>query len=108
MIVAIEQISWNQLHLLKLLYASYIFLWRQAEKAGVFYSADKCFETRADPSIIFDKQILKFGRHVCRHLLRDHARDFGVEFESLRQREIFEISARAQKTIGSHLNIWFI
>ena len=103
MIVAIEQISWNQLHLLKLLYASYIFLWRQAEKAGVFYSADKCFETRADPSIIFDKQILKFGRHVCRHLLRDHARDFGVEFESLRQREIFEISARAQKTIGSHL-----
>ena len=26
--------------------------------------------------------------------LRDHARDFGVEFESLRDRDIFEISAR--------------
>ena len=37
-------------------------------------------------------------------LLRDPARDFGVEFESLRHREIFEISARAdKKTIGSHL-----
>ena len=30
-------------------------------------------------------------------LLRDLARDFGVEFESLRHREIFEISARAAK-----------
>ena len=28
-------------------------------------------------------------------LLRDLARDFGVEFESLRHREIFEISAGA-------------
>ena len=37
------------------------------------------------------------------NLLRDPARDFGVEFESLRHREIFEISARGQKTIGSHL-----
>ena len=59
MIVAIEQISWNQLHLLKLLYASYIFLLRQAGKAGVFYSADRCFETGTDPRNIFDKQILK-------------------------------------------------
>ena len=39
-------------------------------------------------------------------LLRDPARDFGVEFESLRHREIFEISARGQKTIGSHLNLF--
>ena len=38
-------------------------------------------------------------------LLRDLARDFGVEFESLRHREIFEISARGQKTIGSHLKV---
>ena len=38
-------------------------------------------------------------------LLRDPARDFGVEFESLCHREIFEISARGQKTIGSHLNL---
>ena len=37
-------------------------------------------------------------------LLHDSARDFGVEFESLRHREIFEISTRAdKKTIGSHL-----
>ena len=41
------------------LHASYIFLLRQAGKAGVFYSADKCFETGADPRNIFDKQILK-------------------------------------------------
>ena len=32
-------------------------------------------------------------------LLCDHARYFGVEFESLRQREIFEISARADKKL---------
>ena len=39
-------------------------------------------------------------------LLRDPARDFGVEFESLRHREIFEISMRAdKKTIGSHLKL---
>ena len=34
-------------------------------------------------------------------LLRDSARDFSVE--SLRHHEIFEIRARGQKTIGSHL-----
>ena len=32
-------------------------------------------------------------------LLRDPARDFGVEFESLRHREIFEISAHADKKL---------
>ena len=38
-------------------------------------------------------------------LLRDPARDFGVEFESLRHREIFEISARAdKKQKGATLN----
>ena len=41
-------------------------------------------------------------------LLRDPARDFGVEFESLRHREIFEINTRAdKKTIGSHLKCHF-
>ena len=30
-------------------------------------------------------------------LLRDHMRNFGVELESLHHREIFEISARADK-----------
>ena len=41
-------------------------------------------------------------------LLRDSARDFNVEIESSRHREIFEISSRAVqklvKTIGSHLD----
>ena len=32
-------------------------------------------------------------------LLRDPARDFGVEFESLRHREIFKISTRADKKL---------
>ena len=32
-------------------------------------------------------------------LLRDPARDFGVESESLRHREIFEISARVDKKL---------
>ena len=32
-------------------------------------------------------------------LLCDPARDFGVEFESLRHREIFEISTRADKKL---------
>ena len=32
-------------------------------------------------------------------LLRDPARDFSVEFESLRHREIFEISVRADKKL---------
>ena len=31
--------------------------------------------------------------------LRDPAHDFGVVFESLRHREIFEISARADKKL---------
>ena len=49
----------NQLHLLKLLHTSYIFLLRQAAKGRVFYSVNKCFETGADPSNIFEKQISK-------------------------------------------------
>ena len=32
-------------------------------------------------------------------LLRNPARDFGVEFESLHHREIFEISAHADKKL---------
>ena len=32
-------------------------------------------------------------------LLRDPARDFGVEFESLRHGEIFEINVRADKKL---------
>ena len=94
MIVAIEQITWNHLQ------ATYIFLLRQAGKAGVFYSADKCFETGADPRNIFDKTNFKsLEAMFVGILLRDLARDFGVEFESLRHREIFEISARADKKL---------
>ena len=38
-------------------------------------------------------------------LLRDPVRDFSVEFESVRHREIFEISARAdKKQWGATLN----
>ena len=48
----------NQLHWLELQQISYISLLNQAGKGGVFYSADKCFETGADPHNIkfFDKQ----------------------------------------------------
>ena len=39
-------------------------------------------------------------------LLRDPMRDFGVEFESLRHHEIFEISARADKKLqGATLRV---
>ena len=99
MIVAIEQITGNQLHLLKLLHALYIFLLRQAGKAGVSYSADKCFETGADPLNIFNKQIVKVWRPCLSAFNCVIPRDFGVEFESLRHREIFEISARADKKL---------
>ena len=72
----------------------------QARKGRVFYSADKCFETGADPRNIFDKQILKVWTPLfVGILLCDPARDFGVEFESLRHREIFEISEHADKKL---------
>ena len=90
-----------QLHWLKLLHASYIFLLSQAGKGRVFYSVDKCFESGADPRNIFDKQILikKLDTIFVGISLRDLARDFGVEFESLRHREIFENSARADRKL---------
>ena len=50
----------NQLHWLDLLDTWYISLLNQTVKGRVFYSADKCFETEADPRNIFDKQSLKF------------------------------------------------
>ena len=49
----------NQLQWLELLHTSYVSLLNQTGKGRVFYSVDKCFETRADPRNIFDKQILK-------------------------------------------------
>ena len=50
----------NHLHWLELLDTWYISLLNQTVKGRVFYSADKCFETEADPRNIFDKQSLKF------------------------------------------------
>ena len=106
----------NQLNLLKLLHTSYTFLLSQAAKGRVFYSVDKCFKTGADPSNIFDKPILKvwtpcLSAFYC--VIMDNketqsfydpwcdlARDFGgVEFERLRHRESFEISARLDKKL---------
>ena len=49
----------NRLYWLKPLYYLYISLLNQVGKGRVLYSVDKCFETGADPRIIFDKQILK-------------------------------------------------
>ena len=94
----------NQLYWLKLLHTSYISLLNQVGKGRVFYSVDKCFETGADPRIIFDKQILKVWTQSLDTifvgiLLRDFACDFGIEFESSRHREIFEISLRAVKKL---------
>ena len=57
----------NQLHWLELLHTSYISLLNQAGKGKASHSVDKCFETGAYPRSVFDKQILKFGRHACRH-----------------------------------------
>ena len=39
-------------------------------------------------------------------LLRDFEREIGVEFESSRHHEIFEISARAEKKLEGATNIW--
>ena len=48
-------------------HTSIISLLNQAGEGRVFYSVDECSETGADPRNILDKQILKVGRHVCRH-----------------------------------------
>ena len=51
----------NHLHWLELLHASYIFLLNEAGEGRIFYSVNKCFETRADARNVFDKQILKIS-----------------------------------------------
>ena len=79
----------------------------QAGKGRVFYSVDNCFETGADPRNIFHKQIFENLDAVFGDiLLCDSARDFDVQFESSRHREIFEFSSRAvKKSIGSYLKV---
>ena len=106
MIVAIEQMTWNQLHWLKLLHASYIFLLRQAGKAGVFYSADRCFKTGTDPRNVFDKQIVKvwtpcLSAFYCVTL----AWLWRGVWKLAPSRDFRNQRARGQKTIGSHLKV---
>ena len=96
----------NQLHWLKLLHASYIFLSSQAGKGRVFYSVDKPFKTGADPRNIFDKQ--KFGHHVCRHFtVWSHARLWRGVWMLAPLQYFWNQRAREQKTIGSHLKKQF-
>ena len=78
----------HQRHWLELLHTSYISLLNQAGKVRVFYSVNKCFETRGDLHNIH-KQILKIDAMFVGILLRDSTREFGVEIESSRHREIF-------------------
>ena len=107
MIVAIEQITWSQLHWLKLLHASYIFLLRQAGKGRVFYSADNRFETGADPRNVFDKQILKVWKPCLSAFYCVIPRATLVW--SLKACDIARFSnqrARGQQTIGSHLKLF--
>ena len=95
----------NQLHWLKLLHTSYIFLLSQTAKGRVFYSIDKCFETRADPRNIFDKEILKVWTPCLPSFYCGISR--ATLAWSLNACAIakFWKSARARglKTIGSHL-----
>ena len=73
----------------------------------VFYSVDKCFENEADPHNIFDKQIKKeMDAMFVGVLLRDFARDFGVEFESSRHDEIFESARARHKTVRTLKPFW--
>ena len=95
----------NQLHWLKLLHTSYIFLLSQTAKSKVFYSIDKCFETGADPRNIFDKEILKVWMPCLSSFYCVISR--ATLAWSLNACAIarFSKSARARtKTIGSHLN----
>ena len=101
---AIEQITWNQLHWLKLLHASYIFLWRQTGRGRVFHSADKCYEPGADPRNIFHKQLLKVWKPYLSVFYCAIPR--GV-WNLAPSRDFRNKRARGQKTIGSHLNVCF-
>ena len=80
------------------------FLLRQAGKAGVFYSPDKCFETGADTHDIFNKQISKvwtkcLSAFYC--VIPSATLAWSLKACALAR---FSKSARARlKTIGSHL-----
>ena len=82
----------NKLHWLKTPACLVHFSLRQAGKGKVLYSVEQCFETGANPRNIFVSMFVGI-------LLRDLARDFGVEFERLHHHKIFEISAHADKKL---------
>ena len=71
----------------------------------VFYSFDKCFETGADPRNSYEKQIWKFGCHVCRHFNTwSRARLLRRVWKLASSRDFRNQLAHGRKTIGSHLN----
>ena len=76
----------------------------QAGKAGVFYSADKCFETGADPRNIFDKQILKIWTPclLAFYWMIPRA-TLGRVWKLAPSQEFRNQLERGQKTIGSYL-----
>ena len=85
----------------------HFFLLGQAGKGRVFDSADKCFETGADPRNSFDKQILKVWTPCLSAFYRVIPR--ATLAWSLNACAIarFSKSARARtKTIGSHLKLY--
>ena len=58
------------------------FSLNQVHKDRVLYSVDKNFETKGDSLNFCDEQILKCGRHVCRHNVI-FARDFRIVAHSV-------------------------
>ena len=82
---------------LKLLHTSYLSPLNQVQKNRVLYSVDKHFETKGDSRNFCNKQLLKCGRHVCRH--------FRVEFWELTPSHVFRNQfARSKKTKGATLS----
>ena len=88
----------NQFLCFKVLHASYIFPLNQVHKDRVLYSVDTNFETNGDSRNFCDEQILKCGRHVCRHCVISHA-TFAQCFESSYHRAFYKISAGAVKKL---------
>ena len=57
----------------QILHASFFFPLNQVHKDRVLYSVDKNLETKGDSRNFCDEQILKCGRHVCRHCVISRA-----------------------------------
>ena len=97
MIVAIEQISFIGCNS----YIPGIFPFsNQAGKGRVFYSADKCFKTEADPRNIFDKQSLKLWTPCLSAFYCMIPRaTLALSLKNPRHRQILEISLSAVKKV---------